>query len=166
MMYLLSGIREQVFLDFERIERISSTKIIEREESESNILKQLEGMHVLLVEDHPLNAEIAKRILEKAGCIVSWASDGQKGIDEFKVSKVNQYDAVLMDIRMPLVDGLEATRIIRALDRPDAAVIPIIAMTANAFDNDVRNCLEAGMNAHIGKPVEPKILYQTLAEYR
>lgn len=160
------GSEFKVFLDFERIEKISSTKLIERDESESNILKQLVGMHVLLVEDHPLNAEIAKRILEKAGCIVSWASDGQKGIDEFKASRVNQYDAILMDIRMPLVDGLEATRIIRALDRPDATAVPIIAMTANAFDNDVRNCLEAGMNAHIGKPVEPKILYQTLAEYR
>ena len=91
------------------------------------------------------------------------AENGQVAVDMFSERPVGYYDAILMDVRMPVMDGLEATRAIRSLNRPDAKSIPIIAMTANAFDEDVRQSLQAGMNAHLSKPVEPERLYDTLS---
>ena len=91
------------------------------------------------------------------------AENGQIAVDMFSEHPAGYYDAILMDVRMPVMDGLEATRAIRALDRPDAKSIPIIAMTANAFDEDVQQSLQSGMDAHLSKPVEPEYLYETLS---
>ena len=96
--------------------------------------------------------------------LIDHAENGRIALEMFTCSEPGYYAAVLMDIRMPEMDGLEAARAIRALDRPDAARIPIIAMTANAFDEDVQRSLQVGMNAHLSKPVEPEHLYQTLEE--
>jgi len=122
----------------------------------------LAGRHVLLCEDHPLNQEIAEKMLEQEKVNVEVAEDGSKGLDMFVQSPLNYYDAILMDIRMPVMDGYEATRQIRALDRPDARSIPIIAMTADAFVEDVRKCFDVGMNDHIAKPIDPGRLYAAL----
>ena len=95
---------------------------------------------------------------------IDHAENGRIALEMFGNSAIGYYDAILMDVRMPEMDGLEATTAIRALDRPDAKTIPIIAMTANAFDEDVQRSLQVGMNAHLSKPVEPDHLYQTLEE--
>ena len=124
----------------------------------------LAGLRVLLCEDHPLNQEIAETLLAERGVRTAIAEDGQKGAAMFADSAVGFYDAVLMDIRMPVMDGYQATAAIRALDRPDAATVPIIAMTADAFEDDVRRCLAAGMNGHLAKPIDPQRLYAVLAE--
>ena len=125
---------------------------------------RLAGCHVLLAEDVFINAEIMKELLGMQDMRVDHEENGQLVIDRFMQSPENFYDAILMDVRMPVKDGLEATVEIRALDRPDAKTIPIIAMTANAFEEDVQRSLQAGMNAHLSKPVEPEHLYDTLAE--
>jgi len=112
----------------------------------------------------PVNAEIMMMVLSMRGMEVEHAPNGQEAVDTFAKSPPNYFDAVLMDIRMPIMDGLTATETIRALERPDAKTVPIIAMTANAFDEDVQRSLQAGMNAHLSKPVEPEHLFKTLAE--
>ncbi len=114
----------------------------------------LQGRRLLLVEDNDLNAEIAATLLENDGACVSIAGDGAQSLEAFAKSPVGTFDVILMDVVMPKMDGLAATRAIRALDRPDAASIPIIAMTGNAFQEDVQECLEAGMNAHLAKPID------------
>ena len=129
-------------------------------------LGALRGMHVLLCEDHPLNQEIAKNLLDEAGLITELADNGARGAELFAASPSGYYDAVLMDIRMPVMDGYEATRTIRALKRPDAATVRIIAMTADAYEDDIKKCLTAGMNAHIAKPIEPDLLYKELLAAR
>lgn len=131
-----------------------------KELSEANLAHR----RILLVEDHPLNTEIAKRLLEKKGIIVFTADHGKNGVEKFASSDVYFFDAILMDIRMPVMDGLEATREIRQLDRPDAGSIPIIAMTANAYEEDVQLSREAGMDGHLSKPIQPDQLFQTLSE--
>lgn len=118
-----------------------------------------------MCEDHPVNAQIATRLLGHQGVLVDHAKNGSMGIAMFEKSAPGVYAAILMDIRMPVMDGLEATRRIRKLDRPDARSIPIIAMTANAFEDDVKKSKDAGMNAHLTKPIEPKQLYQTLYDF-
>ncbi len=125
----------------------------------------LAGRCVLLCEDHPVNAHIAQRILEKKGVLCKHAENGRRAVEMFTASPIGEYDAVLMDIRMPEMDGIQAAAAIRALDRPDARAIPIIAMTANAFDEDVRRSLEAGMDAHLAKPVDPQLMVATLAQW-
>ncbi|MBE8950450.1 MAG: response regulator [Quinella sp. 3Q1] len=127
-------------------------------------LAELEGRKVLMAEDMPVNAEIMMMVLSMRGMEVEHAPNGQEAVNAFANSPPNYFDAVLMDIRMPIMDGLKATETIRALDRPDAKKVPIIAMTANAFDEDVQRSLQAGMNAHLSKPVEPEHLFQTLQE--
>ena len=122
------------------------------------------GKKILLVEDHPLNTMVAKRLLEKQKMEVVHADDGKKALDLFRESEEGTFDAILMDVRMPVMDGITATKKIRALQREDAETIPIIAMTANAFDEDKRHTFEAGMNAHLAKPIEPRMLYDTLAQ--
>ena len=114
----------------------------------------LQGRRLLLVEDNDLNAEIAATLLESDGAYVSIAGDGAQALEAFARSPVGTFDVILMDVMMPKMDGLAATRAIRALDRPDAASIPIIAMTGNTFQEDVQECLEAGMNAHLAKPID------------
>lgn len=125
----------------------------------------LEGRHILIVEDIEENAEILADLLELEGASSDHAENGKVAIDMFVESGVNYYDAVLMDLRMPVMDGLEAARRIRELDRPDARDVPIIAVTANAFESDVRQALEAGMNEHLAKPVDVDLLYTTLQRY-
>ena len=122
----------------------------EQAASEPNI----EGCRLLLVEDNDLNAEIAATLLEDDGACVSIAGDGAQALEAFAKSPAGTFDAILMDVMMPKMDGLAATRAIRALDRPDAARIPIIAMTGKAFQEDVQECLDAGMNAHLAKPID------------
>ena len=117
---------------------------------------------ILLVEDNELNREIANDILEEYGFLIETAEDGDIAVDMVKNAAVGQYDLILMDIQMPRMNGYEATKLIRALDDPELAQIPIIAMTANAFEEDRRNALAAGMNAHIAKPIDVPLLLATL----
>lgn len=123
----------------------------------------LQGLRVLLVEDNDLNAEIAQFTLDRAGAIATHVKDGESAVETFAASAPHEYDVVLMDIMMPGIDGLEATRQIRALDREDAATTPIIAVSANAFADDRRLSREAGMNAHLSKPVSSQELIEALA---
>jgi signal transduction histidine kinase/CheY-like chemotaxis protein/PAS domain-containing protein len=143
---------------------LATEKERKKREPEETTARMNPGLHLLLVEDHPLNTEIATKILERQGAIVTSAANGKEGIDDFIASAPYFYDAILMDIRMPVMDGYEATRLIRNLGREDAKSVPIIAMSANAFEEDVRMSLQAGMNAHLSKPIEPNILYETLAQ--
>ncbi|MBP5312890.1 MAG: response regulator [Clostridia bacterium] len=124
----------------------------------------LAGRHILLAEDFLVNAEIVKELMSLREAEVDHAENGRIVVEMFEKSAPGHYDAVLMDVRMPEMDGLEAAAAIRALPRPDAKTVPIIAMTANAFDEDVQRSLQAGMNAHLSKPVEADHLYRTLEE--
>ncbi len=123
----------------------------------------LDGKHVLIAEDQEMNAEILTELLEMEGVTSELADNGKIAVEMFEQSKEGHFDAILMDMRMPVMDGLTATREIRKLSRPDAQTIPIIAMTANAFDDDVKKCLEAGMNAHCAKPVDMERLKAELS---
>ena len=125
----------------------------------------LHGAHVLLAEDNDLNLEIAEFLLENAGIRVTAARNGQEAVDKFAASKPGEYDAILMDVMMPVMDGYTATRTIRKLDRPDAGAIPILAMTANAFTEDRRRAYEAGMNEHLTKPLETDVVLKALGKY-
>ena len=122
----------------------------------------LRGKRVLLAEDVPINAEIMIMILGVREIETELAENGRIAVEMFERSSAGYYDAVLMDMRMPEMDGLEATRLIRSMDRDDARSIPIIALTANAFDEDVQRSMQAGLNAHLSKPVEAEVLYETL----
>ena len=124
----------------------------------------LKGRRILLAEDILINAEIMKELLSMKEALIDHAENGRIAVEMFARSEPGYYAAVLMDVRMPEMDGLEAARAIRAMDRPDSAAVPIVAMTANAFDEDVQRSLQVGMNAHLSKPVEPEHLYQTLEE--
>ncbi len=124
----------------------------------------LNGKKILLAEDVEINAEIMQEVIEARGAKIDRASNGRLAVEMFEKSAAGHYDAILMDVRMPEMDGLEAAAKIRALPRPDAKKIPIVALTANAFDEDVQRSLQAGMNAHLSKPVEPEDLYKTLEE--
>ena len=123
---------------------------------------ELKGRRILLAEDVDVNAEIMMMVLSMREMEVEHAENGRIAVDMFESHPEHYYDAILMDMRMPEMDGLEATRVIRAMDREDAKTIPIIALTANAFDEDVQRSLQAGLNAHLSKPVEPDNLFQTL----
>ncbi|MDO4556275.1 MAG: ATP-binding protein [Lachnospiraceae bacterium] len=146
-------------------------RILPASEQESKIvpepaqIERLLGKRVLLAEDNEINAMIAAKLLENKGLTVKLAVNGKEAVEEFKKAPPKTYDFILMDIRMPLMDGLEAARTIRAIERPDAADIPIIAMSANAFEEDRQLSIQSGMNAHLSKPVEPKVLFETLLEY-
>ena len=109
-----------------------------------------------------VNAEIMIMVLSMRDIRVDHAENGQAAVEMFTASEPGYYDAILMDMRMPVMDGLEATRTIRDLARADAKTIPIIALTANAFDEDVQRSMQAGLNAHLSKPVEPDVLFETL----
>lgn len=125
-------------------------------------LPELAGKRVLIVEDIPENAEIAADLLELEDVETEFAENGQIALDKVKAAAPGYYDAILMDLRMPIMDGLASARGIRAIGRPDTAAVPIIALTANAFESDVQQALAAGMNAHLAKPVDAELLYQTL----
>ena len=140
----------------------------EEEEKEAEIekAKQVDFTvkRILLAEDNDLNWEIANEILSSAGFKVEWAENGQECIEKFEQSEIGYYDVILMDIRMPILDGYGASKAIRALDRADAG-LPILAMTADAFAEDIQHCLECGMNAHIAKPIDINNLIQHLQKY-
>ncbi len=131
-------------------------------ESEQAGKAELAGRHVLLAEDVAINAEIMLMVLQSRDMMADLAENGRIAVEKFAASEPGYYSAVLMDMRMPEMDGLEATRKIREMDRPDAAEIPIIALTANAFDEDVQRSMQAGLNAHLSKPVQPDVLFETL----
>ncbi|MEG0303202.1 MAG: ATP-binding protein [Gordonibacter sp.] len=131
----------------------------------SAVVPVLEGLRVLLGEDNDLNAEIACELLQEAGLVVDWAENGQVALQKFDDSPCGFYDVVLMDVQMPLMDGYEATRRIRALDRDDAKSVPIIAMSANAFAEDVHASLESGMNAHLSKPIDIRRVLEAIATH-
>ena len=124
----------------------------------------LAGRHVLIAEDQAINAEILIDLLDMEEITSEWAENGQLAVELFAKSQENHFDAVLMDMRMPVMDGLTATREIRRLDRPDAKTVPIIALTANAFEEDVQQCIQAGMNQHLAKPVDMDLLLSTLGK--
>lgn len=123
------------------------------------------GLHLMLVEDNELNAEIAQMLLTDKGARVTVVGDGKQAVDLFKNKIPGTFDAILMDIMMPVMDGMTATRAIRSFARADAKTIPIIAMTANAFDEDAKKCMEAGMNAHLTKPIEIDRVIEVLGQY-
>lgn len=125
---------------------------------------ELNGRRVLVAEDVMINAQIMKKLLSMKGMTADHAENGRIAVDMFSGNPEHYYDAILMDVRMPVMDGLTAAAEIRKLERPDAGRVPIIAMTANAFDEDVQLSLQAGMTAHLTKPVEPERLYETLSE--
>lgn len=123
------------------------------------------GKSLLLAEDHPINQKVAELILEKTGAAVTIVENGLQCTELFTGSTKGSFDAILMDIQMPVMNGYEAAQAIRSSTHPQSATIPIIAMTANAFAEDIKNALSAGMNAHIAKPIDPQKLYETLAAY-
>ena len=137
--------------------------IEEPTEEEHNV--SIEGVRVLVAEDNDLNMEITEFVLSSVGAVVIKASNGQEAIEIFEKSEVGEIDIILMDVMMPGVDGLAATRIIRSMSREDAKTIPIIAMTANAFSEDRLRAVEAGMNEHLAKPLESTIIIKTIAKY-
>ncbi|MBQ9367880.1 MAG: response regulator [Victivallales bacterium] len=145
--------------EFERIARKNNMSLYKEKKR-----AELKGRHILMAEDNEINAEILKEILQMREAEIDHAENGKIVVEMFEKSPVGYYDAILMDVRMPEMDGLEATAAIRALDKADAKTVPIIAMTANAFDEDVQRSLQVGMNAHLSKPVVSERLYQTLEE--
>lgn len=142
-------------------------KPIEEESPEEiqSTLYNLEGKHILLVEDNAINQEIAREILKEKGITVDIANDGDLAIEIMKNAEENQYDLILMDVQMPRMNGYDATREIRKLSNPHIAGIPIIAMTANVFDEDRKNVLDAGMNGHLSKPIEPDKMFKMISDF-
>jgi signal transduction histidine kinase/CheY-like chemotaxis protein len=145
-------------------EQLENSGKKEHKSFEKIVLKPLMGK-VLLVEDNDLNAEIAERILQEFNLFVTRVKDGKEAVLTFKASALGEYRAILMDIQMPIMNGHAATVAIRNLSRSDAKVIPIIAMTADAFYEDVKKCMDNGMNGHVAKPIEPQELYKALAKF-
>ncbi len=143
---------------------VDDTEAAEPEQQQTD-LTVLRGRRVLLAEDNALNMEIVEFLLNEVGIKVTKAADGQQAVEAFAAAPVGGFDAILMDVMMPVRDGHEATRAIRAMDRPDAETIPIFAMTANAFAEDRLKALQAGMNEHLPKPIDPDTLYRLLAKY-
>ena len=140
------------------------TDMKDRTETEEKTETSIQGLHVLLTEDNELNMEIAEFVLQNEGAVVTKAWNGQKAVDIFRKSRPGEFDAILMDIMMPVMNGYEAAKMIRSLDREDAKVIPIIAMTANAFTEDKMRAKEAGMDEHISKPIDMKLLVKIIHE--
>ena len=120
----------------------------------TSAIHTIKGKRILIAEDNELNAEIAKTVLEDAGALVTRVEDGQQAVELFKEKPAGTFDAILMDLMMPIMDGYTATREIRSLERSDSKTIPIIAMTANAFQEDAEKCIAVGMNAHLAKPLD------------
>ncbi len=131
----------------------------------ASIAAVLKGKKVIICEDHPVNREIMERLLEKKGMITMSAENGREGVRLFTDSKEGEISAILMDIRMPVMDGLAAAKVIRRLGRTDATVVPIIAISANAFEEDIHASANAGMNDHLAKPVDPDRLYEVLSRW-
>ena len=137
-----------------------------RDEKKISDVHDIKGTKILLVEDNELNAEILTELLTEEGATVLHAADGSKAVEMFVSSAPGDIDVIFMDVQMPVMNGLDASRAIRQSAHPLAKQIPIIAMTANAFDEDIRKCLEAGMNAHASKPVNIYEIKNMIAEFR
>ena len=136
----------------------------DKSEEQKNVAeKSIKGLHILLVEDNELNMEIAEFLLQNEGAQVTKAWNGQEAVEIFEKSRSGEFDVILMDIMMPVMNGYEAAKMIRSLDRKDAKVVPIIAMTANAFTEDRLKAKEAGMDEHIAKPVDVKLLVKVIS---
>lgn len=151
-----------IHMGFEQVspqQKLDSQKLLDQVDDSA-----LAGKKILLVEDHPLNAQIAQKLLEKKQMQVTYAENGKIAVEKFKASGLHDFDAILMDIRMPEMSGLDATKAIRALKRADAKTVPIIAMSANAYQEDIQKSLAAGMNAHLAKPIEPEKMYGAIAK--
>ena len=131
-------------------------------DKERNLHAGMEGIHVLLVEDNEINCEIVEFILEQAGAAVVTAHDGKAAVDAFMSSAPKTFDCILMDLMMPVMSGFEATRVIRGMDRPDAKTVPIIALSANAFEEDVAMAKGAGMNEHLAKPMDIDKMFKVM----
>lgn len=159
------GTTFRIMLPLKRVKKGYSYSNAKKKDASLQDIAMLKGCRILVAEDHPMNVMIAKRLLEDKGMVVTIADNGKMAIDMFNASDINYYCAILMDIRMPVMDGIEATRQIRRLRREDASTIPIIAMTANALDEDRKMTREAGMDAHLAKPFDPKQLFKTLMEW-
>ncbi len=149
----------------EILKYIPHEEIEEEEEEPEEGEASLEGKRILMAEDYEINAEIAKAILEDEGIEVDVAENGKICVEMFTSRPQGYYDYILMDLRMPVMNGFEATRAIRAYDRPDAKEIPILAMTADAFEEDAQKCREAGMNLHLTKPIDPIALFKALHKF-
>lgn len=146
--------------------QFASTPIVpDNDKDKTDETIDLSGSRVLLVEDNPINSLVAEKLLERVGVAVDVAENGEEGAARFANSEAGTYDAIFMDIQMPIMDGYTATHLIRSAEHPQAKSIPIIAMTANAFNSDVKKCIDSGMNAHISKPVIPEKLYSILRTF-
>jgi len=128
-----------------------------------SIDERLAGLNILLVEDNPINQQVARGILERKDIVVTIATNGKEAVGLLESSPFDRFDLVLMDMEMPLMDGYEATRILRSKNH--FAKLPIIALTAHAMPEDKVRCLSAGMNDHVPKPVKPDLLYETIAKW-
>ncbi|MEY8426678.1 response regulator [Lachnospiraceae bacterium 46-15] len=146
-------------------EKVLEMQAVSNEESSQEKSSNLEGMHFLAAEDNEINAEILEELLDMEGADCEIVENGQLAVERFKGSAEGEFDAILMDVQMPVMNGHDATRAIRALERSDAGKIPIIAMTANAFAEDEKAALDAGMNAHVAKPLDIELLKKVIKQY-
>lgn len=162
--YVTSKIEEGTKFEIELEFELPEGEAVKQQEGNLEIQEEdLSGYHFLLVEDNEINSEILGELLQMRGATFTVKTDGLQAVNEFKDAKPGTYDAIFMDIQMPVMNGYEAAREIRKLNHPDARSIVILAMTANAFTEDVQAAIEAGMDGHIAKPVDMKILYSTIA---
>jgi CheY-like chemotaxis protein len=140
--------------------------VVVPEDTTPNVVENiLLGKNFLIAEDNEINAEIIVELLKLEGATCEIVSNGELAVKRFESSKLDEFDAIFMDIQMPVMNGYEATKIIRHLDKPNAKTIPIIAMTANAFSEDIKDALNVGMNAHISKPINMSMLKNTVGKY-
>lgn len=147
------------------VDEITETEYAHEFEQEYGLLDtdSINGRRALIAEDNPINAKITCKLLERCSAVSDVAKDGRAAVDKFNESPVGYYDFILMDIRMPNMDGLTASKLIRSLDRPDAKTVPIIAMSANSSDEDVKRSLSAGMNEHLSKPIDPSLMFSVIS---
>ena len=151
---------------YKRQIRADETRSGQPAAEEQAALNDVAGMRVLLVEDNKINCEIVEYILKDAGAEVVTANDGKAAVDAFEASAPETFDCILMDLMMPVMSGYEAARVIRSLERPDAGTVPIIALSANAFEEDVALAKDAGMNEHLAKPVDIRRMFQVMNRLR
>jgi CheY-like chemotaxis protein len=157
---LEKGTSFEVNLEFEKSDKKIKAASIEVNQDYSI----LSGKNILICEDHPLNTKIVKKMLEKYNMNVTCVPNGKEGVEIFSKTEKNHFDCILMDIRMPIMDGLKAAEIIRKIKKKGGDKVPIIAVTANAFEEDIQDAINVGMNAHIEKPINPQKMYSTIKE--
>lgn len=151
-------------MTIDQLRRAGGTGMAAEEKSDGEEEESLAGLHILAAEDMELNAEILTELLKIAGAACECAVNGEEVLKKFEQSQPGQYDLILMDVQMPIMNGYEATQAIRTCAHPQAKTVPIIAMTANTFSEDVKDALNAGMNAHVGKPIDMEQLYEVISD--